>query len=117
MDKAKALLDEKVAAAEKTAFSMPDIQKQTQMLQWAGISFGTQQTMLLQKSMKALAKLSGASSLKFFGKVYGISCDYWVVSGELPYVEEPAKDGQEKRGKGANSQIFWVTDNLLADWV
>lgn len=73
--------------------------------------------MLLTKSIKQLAKMSGAISLKLFGKIYGITSDYWVVSGELPYVEELVKEGQEKRGTGANSCVFWVTDNLLKDWI
>ena len=63
--------------------------------------------------------MSGATSLKLFGKIYGINKDYWIVSGSLPkdWMEEPAKAGQEKRGDGANSTIYWVTDNLLKDWI
>ena len=72
------------------------------MLQWAGINFGQQQMILLQKSLQQLAKLSSATSLKLFGKVYGVNCDYWVVTGSLPYTEEQSKAGQEKRGEGAN---------------
>ena len=75
--------------------------------------------MLLQKSMKQLAKMSGATSLKLFGKIYGIKKDYWIVSGTLPknFMEEPPKAGQEKRGDGANAFVYWVTDNLLKDWI
>lgn len=123
---AQALLDEKVAASDLDkqllsdhSYSVSNLQKQAEMLKWAGISFGQQQVMLLQKSIKQLAKLSGAVSLKLFGKIYGINKDYWIVSGQLPkgWVEEPARGGQEKRGQGANTTIFWVTDNLLNDWI
>jgi len=41
------------------------------MLEWAGVNFGEDNTYLLQKSLKRLAVLSGAKSLKFFGKIYG----------------------------------------------
>ena len=58
------------------------------MLEWAGISFGEDFTMLLQKSMKKLACQSGATHLQFFGKIFGTVKDYWVVCGKLPYVEE-----------------------------
>jgi len=40
-----------------------------EMLDWAGVSFGEETTFLIQKSIKRLAKLSGASKLRFFGKI------------------------------------------------
>lgn len=62
------------------------------MLEWAGISFGEDFVYILQKSMKRLAVLSGATSLNFFGKIYGTEKDYWVVQGILPFEEEKAKN-------------------------
>jgi hypothetical protein len=41
------------------------------MLSWAGIDFGEDNCFYLQKSLKRLAAMSGATSLKFFGKIYG----------------------------------------------
>jgi len=41
------------------------------MLAEAGIGFGEVNTTFLQKSIKRLAKISGATSLKFFGKIMG----------------------------------------------
>lgn len=68
--------------------------------------------------MKKLAVLSGASSLKFFGKIYGTKMDYWVAQGKLPFEEEVPTDAvQEKRQEGVNSVVYWVTDDLLGDWV
>lgn len=62
--------------------------------------------------------MSGATKLSFFGKIYGSCKDYWVVSGCLNHVEEPNQDSSvEKRGSGVNSQVFWVTDNILNDWI
>ena len=61
--------------------------------------------------------MSGATSLKLFGKIYGINKDYWIVSGILPFEEEKPRGGQEKRGEGANATVYWVTDNLLKDWI
>jgi radial spoke head protein 4A len=54
------------------------------MLEWAGINFGDDNVFLLQKSLKRLAVLSGATSLRFFGKIFGTQKDYWVVQGNLP---------------------------------
>jgi len=41
------------------------------MLEWAGISFGEEFTYKLGKSIKRLAIMSGATSLRFYGKIYG----------------------------------------------
>lgn len=53
------------------------------MLEWAGICFGEEFTYKLSKSLKQLALMSGASSLRFCGKVLGTEKDYWVVCGAL----------------------------------
>jgi hypothetical protein len=79
IEKAKNLLKERpeVAAADKSlltrnqAIKMPNLADQAQMLEWAGVNFGEDNIYLLQKSLKRLAVMSGASSLKFFGKIYG----------------------------------------------
>lgn len=62
--------------------------------------------------------MSGAEALRFAGKIYGTQKDYWVAIGRLPIAEESTKDAtMESRGKGVNETVFWVTDNLLNDWV
>lgn len=44
--------------------------------------------------------------------------DYWVAQGKLPFEEEASTDTiQEKRQEGVNSVVYWVTDDLLGDWV
>ena len=62
--------------------------------------------------------MSGASSLKFFGKILGTNRDYWIVAGSL---DEPPENNvdyyTEKRGDGVNQLVYWVTDNLLNDWI
>jgi len=99
------------------AFQIPDLQEQAMMLEWAGIDFGEDNIFYLQKSLKRLAVLSGATKLKFFGKILGTQKDYWVVSGTLNIQEEEPNPTQEKRGVGANATVFWVTDSLLNDWI
>ena len=62
--------------------------------------------------------MSGAEALRFAGKIYGTQADYWIASGRLLQNEEDSKDpAQEPRGKGVNEIVFWVTDNLLNDWI
>ena len=88
------------------------------MLEWAGVNFGEDNMYLLQKSLKRLATLSGASSLKLFGKIFGRKCDYWIAQGTLDYEEEkPTNPVQERRNEGVNGHVYWVTGNLLSDWI
>ena len=62
--------------------------------------------------------MSGAESLRFAGKIFGTCQDYWIAIGRLPTAEEESGDSTaEPRGKGVNEVVFWVTDNLLNDWI
>ena len=62
--------------------------------------------------------MSGATTIKFFGKIYGTEKDYWIAQGILPFQEEkPQNATQESRGEGTNANVYWVTDNLLQDWI
>ena len=88
------------------------------MLDWAGINFGEDNTLRLSKSIKRLAIMSGASEVRFAGKIFGTQKDYWLAMGKLKEAEEDSKDASvEPRGKGVNETVFWVTDNLLNDWI
>ena len=93
IEKAKRLLNERpeVAAADRNLlennakYVMPNIPEELAMFEWAGICFGDDIAHMLQKSLKRLAVTSGASPIKFFGKIYGTEKDYWVAKGQLPY--------------------------------
>jgi hypothetical protein len=88
------------------------------MFEWAGVYFGEDDTYKLAKSVRRLAVLSGAQQLRFWGKIYGSKRDYWITEGVLPIAEEDKFEYfQEKRGEGVNKLVYWVTDNLLEDWV
>lgn len=58
------------------------------MFEWAGVVFGEETVARLSKAIKRLAILSGASQLRFWGKIYGTQKDYWVVEGILDTQEE-----------------------------
>lgn len=66
--------------------------------------------MLLQKSLQNLAKTSGATSLRFWGKITGTERDYYIAEGqaEAPATEEEKPADQEPRGEGVNSFAYWV---------
>ena len=62
--------------------------------------------------------MSGATELRFWGKILGTDKDYFVVEGELNRSEEQPSDySQEPRGEGCNRYVYWVTSNFLADWI
>jgi len=103
---------------KKQPFAMPNFLEEAEMLEWAGVSFGEADTYRLSKSIKRLAVMSGAERIRFAGKILGSQKDYWIVSGVLQEPEENGQDSSiEKRGTGANQLVFWVTDNLLNDWI
>ena len=88
------------------------------MFEWAGISFGEAETYKIYKAIKRLAKISGATHLRFWGKYLGRQRDYYVIEGQLLYPEEAkTENGAEERGKGINAHVYWVTDDLLNDWI
>ena len=102
IEKAKKLLKEKPDVGytqrdkylldKEKKFKIPNLQEEADMLEWAGISFGEDNIYLLQKSIKRLGIMSGATSLKFFGKIYGTQKDYWIVQGTLDFEEEDCRN-------------------------
>lgn len=52
-------------------FVIPDIVEESRLFEWAGLSFGEDEVYKLSKSLRRLAILSGASRLRFWGKIYG----------------------------------------------
>ena len=107
--------DKALISTAKTA--IPNLVKDAAMLKWAGVDFGSAQVNLLQRSLNKLASTSGATQLKLFGKIFGTQSDYWVAQGTLPFAEEKPVEGNEIRGEGVNTLVYWVTDNLLTDWI
>ena len=88
------------------------------MFDWAGVNFGEEENYKISKAIHRLAQMSGADNLRFFGKIYGTKRDYWVITGKLSQAEETVTAKHiEKRGQGVNAMVFWVTDNLLNDWI
>jgi hypothetical protein len=109
--------DKKLLSKDKK-FVMPNFNEEAEMLDWAGINFGEEATYLLQQSLKRLAIMSGADRINFCGKIFGTQNDYWVATGVLSKAEETVQDKNvEARGTGVNKFVFWVTTNLLNDWV
>lgn len=100
--------------------NMPDFKQEAKVWEWAGVSFGEYELMLLIKSIKTLAKDSGASQLRLWGKIRGTQKDYYVVEGTLAGGEEEGgaggEEGMEARGTGVNKYVYWVTNSPIDAW-
>lgn len=77
--------------------------------EWAGISLGDFDTLLLQKSIKLLSAKTGAGSIRFWGKISGTKADYYIAEATLEGGEAEGGDGEEgdteptePRGTGIN---------------
>lgn len=97
---------------------LPDLRGDCKIFEWAGVSFGEYDVMLLQKSLQAHIVASGASSMRFWGKIRGSKADYYVAEGQVELkegAEEPV-EGQEPRGTGVNKFVYWVSNGALSEW-
>ena len=63
--------------------NVPDLLADSKIWKWGGVSFGDYDTMLLQKSLKALLKKLGAtcSQMRLWGKIKCTERDYYVTEG------------------------------------
>jgi len=106
-------------ATKKSLGYLPDFVTQLKMFEWAGYSFGEDETYKLSLSLRKLARSTGVQSLRFWGKIYGRDKDYYIAEGEMDVRHQGySKDKEiDPRGTGLNTLTYWVTDNLLADWV
>lgn len=101
--------------------NVPDLAKLGRMFEWAGVSFGEKEYFLLQKSLASLTAKSGASKLRFWGKIYGTERDYYIAEGVLDGEEEGEGEEEkpadfEARGTGVNQFVYWVTHDALSEW-
>lgn len=71
--------DRKQYIASEINCVIPNYPEHAEMFEWAGIGFGPDMSYVIQKSIKRLAIMSGASSIKFFGKIICTNRDYWVA--------------------------------------
>lgn len=119
---AKPKLEEDEEPPEKAAVgSIPDLIKLGRLFDWAGINFGEKEYFLLQKSLAKLAQKSGASKIRFWGKIKGTEKDYYIAEsvmegGEEGEGEEEKPADFEARGTGINQFVYWVSHDALSDW-
>jgi len=104
---------------------MADIIAESKVWEWAGVSFGEYELMLLHKSIKMHTLAAKADQVRLWGKIRGSERDYYVLEGTVGAGggedggEEggAAAGGAEARGTGVNKYVYWVTNSPLDAWV
>lgn len=114
---------------EKVENLMDDVLEKARILENVGIDLGKPNWYKLKLAMKKLMINEKASTLKFFGKIYGRQSDYYIVYGKLknypfqkyskdkfPNPEKISNHFEPKGLEGVNSLTFWVSNNFLEEW-
>lgn len=89
---------------------VPDIIKEERMFRQIGVSFGEYQTFIIFNALKKFCLAKNATQVKFWGKIFGTTKDYFIVEavvegGEEQEIQEP----HEPKGTGANAKQYFVT--------
>ena len=97
---------------------MDDIISQSNMLEWAGISFSKNEWYKIRVAMKKLLIDNNCEYIRFFGKIFGIESDYYIMQGILKDypMQNPPKHVESRGNEGINRYTFWVSDSILEYW-
>ena len=97
---------------------MDDVLQQSKLFEWGGIGFSDEEWYKIRMAMKKILVENNCEYLRFFGKIYGIHSDYYIIQGLLKTY--PMKNPQvhvESRGnEGINRFTFWVSNSILESW-
>ena len=97
---------------------MEDILAQSELLEWGGISFSDVEWYKIRTAIKKLLIKNNCEFIRFFGKIYGIHSDYYIIQG-LPRnypMKNPQIHVESKGNEGINRYTFWVSNSPLEYW-
>ena len=60
---------------------MEDVLQQSKLLEWGGVSFSDEEWYKIRMAMKKILLENDCEYLRFFGKIYGINSDYYIIQG------------------------------------
>lgn len=98
---------------------MEDVLSLSRILEWGGVSFSKNEWFKIRLGMKKLMIESDATNVRFWGKIYGLQSDYYIIQGNLrhyPMQKSGTPYEDQKGNEGLNRFTFWVTNNILEDW-
>ena len=97
---------------------MEDLISQSKILEWAGITFNELEWYKIRIAMKKLLEENNCEFLRFFGKIYGLNSDYYIIQAitkDYP-MKNPPKHVETRGNEGINRYTFWVSDSVLEYW-
>ena len=97
---------------------MEDILAQSELLEWGGISFSDIEWYKIRAAIKKILIENNCEFIRFFGKIYGIHSDYYIIQG-LPRnypMKNPQIHVESKGNEGINRYTFWVSNSPLEYW-
>jgi len=127
--KFKALAEAYNSTKETAGGDMPDLLDLANLLEWAGVSLGKEETFKVNLAIKKLVTDKNLKSVRFFGKIFGLEKDYMIVESErgdaveeqqteLANSEDPKahKALPKEVGSGVNKYVYWVTSAPGEEW-
>ena len=108
----------KISKTKDITNYMEDILSQSKIFEWAGITFNQMEWYKIRIAMKKILVENKCEYLRFFGKIYGINSDYYVLQGivkDYP-MKNPPKHVETRGNEGINRYTFWVSDSVLEYW-
>ena len=97
---------------------MEDIISQSKLFEWGGISFSDEEWYKIRLAMKKILIENNCEFLRFFGKIYGINSDYYILQGILKDypMNNPPVHVESRGNEGINRYTFWVSNSILESW-
>ena len=108
----------KIPKVKEVPNYMEDILHHSSILEWVGINFSQMEWYKIRLAMKKLLTENKCEYIRFFGKIYGINSDYYIIQGickDYP-MKNPPKHVESRGNEGINRFTFWVSDSLLEYW-
>ncbi|KAI8909826.1 radial spokehead-like protein [Gorgonomyces haynaldii] len=120
--------------AEGEQGDIPDILDLSNLWQWAGISFGQENTFVLFLSIKKLVEEKQLKSVRLWGRIQGLHKDYLIVEAELkdgvqdeedaivnkplqrPDQDEKKKNLTRELRTGVNRYIYYTCNKIGDKW-
>ncbi|EGR33830.1 radial spoke head protein, putative [Ichthyophthirius multifiliis] len=110
--------DIKKQQKNKQKLLFPNFYEQSQILQTASISFQEEESFQIHHSIRRLADQINASQMRFWGKFLTRGNDYYVAQCFYNNLNsDKMQNKDEQYGAGVNKYSYWVTQNVLDEWI
>ena len=102
----------KVKKSEEVNHYMDDIISQANIFEWAGITFNKTEWYKIRIAMKKLLIENNCEYIRFFGKIFGIDSDYYIMLGILKDypMKNPPVHVEERGNEGINHYTFCIIE-------